>query len=66
MPQGALAVQKAGYKTNSKDFYGVVATAVREGGFEKLSRGVYKLGAARKLAAKAGRKAGRKKAGPKA
>ena len=56
------AVQKAGYKTNSKDFYGVVATAVREGGFQKLSRGVYKLGAAKKLAAKAAQKAGRRRA----
>ena len=27
------AVQKAGYETNSKGFYGLVATAVREGGF---------------------------------
>ena len=55
------AVQKAGYKTNSKDFYGVVATAVREGGFQKLSRGVYKLEAARKPARK---KATKTKAAP--
>ena len=56
------AVQKAGYKTNSKDFYGVVATAVREGGFQKLSRGVYTVGAARKPATKVARRTGRKKA----
>ena len=56
------AVQKAGYKTNSKDFYGVVATAVREGGFQKLSRGVYTVGAARKPTAKVLRKAAKKKA----
>ena len=55
------AVQKAGYKTNSKDFYGVVATAVREGGFRKLSRGVYKVGAAKKPARK---KATKTKAAP--
>lgn len=60
------AVQKAGYKTNSRDFYGVVATAVREGGFQKISRGVYKLGAAGKPARKGARKTGRKKASPKA
>ena len=56
------AVQKAGYKTNSKDFYGVVATAVREGGFQKLCRGVYTLETPKKPAAKVARKTGRKKA----
>jgi len=56
------AVQKAGYKTNSKGFYGQVATAVREGGFQKLSRGVYKLEAAKKPARKVARKAAREKA----
>ncbi|HUT92092.1 MAG TPA: hypothetical protein VMY37_21540 [Thermoguttaceae bacterium] len=60
------AVQKAGYKTNSKDFYGVVATAVREGGFQKLSRGVYKLGGPKKPVRKMARKAAKKEATPKA
>ena len=56
------AVRKAGYQTQSKDFYGTVATAVREGkDFQKVSRGVYKLwgkpaGRAAKKAAKASRK----------
>lgn len=43
------AVRKAGYKTFSKDFYGSVATALREGPFQKVSRGVYKLKAAKKV-----------------
>jgi len=60
------AVRKAGYKTNSKDFYGVVATAVREGGFQKLSRGVYTLRAPKKPARKAARKTAKKKATRKA
>ena len=37
------AVQEAGYKSAAKDFYGIVATAVRGEGFEKLGRGVYRL-----------------------
>ncbi len=38
------AVKKAGYKSSSKDFYGIVAAAVRdEDNFEKVKRGVYKL-----------------------
>lgn len=38
------AVKKAGYKSASKDFYGIVATAVRDAkNFKKLGRGVYKL-----------------------
>lgn len=38
------AVTKAGYETKSKDFYGIVAAAVREdGGIKKLRRGVYAL-----------------------
>jgi len=38
------AVKKAGYKTRSKDFYGIVAAAVREDDrFKKLRRGVYAL-----------------------
>jgi len=60
------AVQKAGYKTNSKDFYGVVATAVRDGGFQKLSRGVYTLEAPKEPARRVARKAAKKKATPKA
>ena len=47
------AVKKAGYKTFSKDFYGVVATALREGPFAKVSRGVYKLKGAKASKAKA-------------
>lgn len=38
------AVTKAGYVTKSKDFYGIVAAAVRDDArFKKLSRGVYAL-----------------------
>jgi hypothetical protein len=38
------AVTKAGYRSASKDFYGIVATALREGKpFRKISRGVYAL-----------------------
>ena len=38
------AVRKAGYKTRSKDFYGIVASTVRDDGrFKKLRRGVYAL-----------------------
>jgi len=38
------AVRKAGYKTRSKDFYGIVAATVREDSrFKKLRRGVYTL-----------------------
>ena len=58
------AVKKAGYKTFSKDFYGVVATALREGPFVKVSRGVYRLKAAGKARAKkvTKRKAAKKRA----
>ncbi len=36
------AVRKAGYKTFSKDFYGIVATALRDTKkFKRVSRGVY-------------------------
>jgi uncharacterized coiled-coil protein SlyX len=52
-----VAVRKAGYKTFSKEFYGQVAAAVREGPFAKVSRGVYRL--------KAAKKAGKPKAAPK-
>ena len=38
------AATKAGYVSRSKDFYGIVATALREGPqFKKISRGVYAL-----------------------
>ncbi|MGC9453700.1 MAG: hypothetical protein ACP5HU_02440 [Phycisphaerae bacterium] len=38
------AVRKAGYKTASKDFYGIIASAVRDtDNFKKVKRGVYKL-----------------------
>ena len=46
------AVQKAGYKTHSRDFYGLVATALRDGPFLKVSRGVYRLKTARRAAEK--------------
>ncbi len=37
-------VTKAGYVSTSKDFYGIIATALREGPqFKKISRGVYAL-----------------------
>ena len=37
------AVRKAGYKTKSKDFYGLVAAALRdETRFKRVSRGIYK------------------------
>jgi len=38
------AATKAGYVSRSKDFYGIVATALREGPqFKKISRGIYAL-----------------------
>ena len=36
-------VRKAGYKSLSKDFYGIVATALRDKKFKRLARGVYAL-----------------------
>jgi hypothetical protein len=47
-PMRAMDVQKAvleaGYKTNSKDFYGIVATALRDKArFRNVKRGVYTL-----------------------
>ena len=48
----AAAVKKAGYKTNSKDFYGIVATTLRDPKFPKVSRGVYTVKAAKKAVAK--------------
>ena len=49
------AVKKAGYKTNSKSFYGLVAAALQDNRFGKLGRGVYTL-KGQKKAAKRGRK----------
>lgn len=46
------AVRKAGYKTFSKDFYGIVAATVRDKSFEKITRGVYKVKGAAKAPAK--------------
>ena len=38
------AVRKAGYKTYSKDFYGIVAAALRDNKcFKRIRRGVYTL-----------------------
>ena len=38
------AVKKAGYKSKSKDFYGIVATTLRDKrNFKRLNRGTYKL-----------------------
>ncbi len=38
------AAAKAGYVSRSKDFYGIVATALREGlQFKKITRGIYAL-----------------------
>jgi hypothetical protein len=40
------AVVKAGYPTCSKDFYGIVAAALRDKGhFKRLKRGIYTLAA---------------------
>ena len=38
--EAVAAVQKAGYRTHSKDFYGIVATTMRDN-FRRVSRGVY-------------------------
>jgi hypothetical protein len=37
----ADAVLKAGYKTNSDNFYNIVAGALKDKQFKRLSRGVY-------------------------
>jgi hypothetical protein len=60
-----VAVQKSGYKSAAKDFYGLVAAVVRGDEFEKLGRGVYKLKTG-KVAVKKARKAAKKAAAPKA
>ena len=40
----AAAVRKAGYKSASKDFYGIVATTLRDKKkFSRAARGLYKL-----------------------
>lgn len=40
----AEQVQKGGYKSHSKDFYGIVAATLRDTkNFKRLSRGIYKL-----------------------
>jgi len=39
-----MAVQSAGYRSNSKDFYGIVAAALRDNKcFKRVRRGVYRL-----------------------
>ena len=38
------AVKKAGYRTHAKDFYGIVASTLRdENRFDRIKRGVYKV-----------------------
>ncbi len=64
-----VAVQKAGYKTTSKNFYHTVATTVRGDEFKKLGWGIYTLNTGNVAVKKAKkvRKAGAKKAAaPKA
>lgn len=39
----ATAVKKAGYKTKSKDFYGIVSATLRTPKFKRIKRGVYTL-----------------------
>jgi hypothetical protein len=40
----AQAVTRAGYKSHSKDFYGIVAATLRDTrNFKRVSRGVYRL-----------------------
>ena len=56
----AEAVKKAGYKSDAKNFYGLVAVALRGKDFRRPGRGVYVLrdrtAAGRKKPRKAGRK----------
>jgi|GEM_PF-1520782 len=68
-----VAVQEAGYKTAAKDFYGLVAAAVRGEGFKKLGWGVYNLGTgkgavkkAKKISKKSPKAVVKKVAAPKA
>lgn len=58
-----VAVKEAGYKTGSKDFYGLVAAALQDKRFGKVGRGVYAL-KAQKTAAKRGRKKAAKQEAP--
>jgi len=53
------AVQEAGYKSVAKDFYHLVAAAVRGDEFKKLGRGIYKLKTS-KVAVKKGKKVSKK------
>lgn len=39
----AAAVQEAGYRTSSKEFYGLVASAMSSDAFKKVGRGMYVL-----------------------
>ena len=39
----AAAVKKVGYKTKSKDFYGIVSATLRTDKFKRIKRGVYTL-----------------------
>ena len=39
----AAAVKKSGYKSNSKDFYNIVATTLRDERFKRVERGQYTL-----------------------
>ncbi len=63
------AVEKAGYKSAAKDFYNLVAAAVRGDEFTKLSRGIYTVKTGKvvkkvKKVSKKSPKAGYKKAAP--
>jgi len=67
------AVQQAGYKSVAKDFYNLVAAAVRGDEFRKLGRGIYKLETgkaavekAKKVSKKSPRSGAKKAATPKA
>ena len=37
------AVQKAGYRSTSRDFYGIVSATVRDAKLKRVGRGIYKL-----------------------
>jgi hypothetical protein len=52
------AVTQAGYRSKSKDFYGIIATTVRDPKhFERLDRGVYRLKGEGGKKSEAGKKA---------
>jgi len=63
--EAEAAVRAAGYQTFSKDFYGVVATALRDGPFDRVRRGVYKLKSAKRAPAEKGVKKAAAKKGKK-